>query len=127
MSELSDEVERPISSEEINAVKRIIAEREVKRRRVTEVINRVMTQIEQKEKTCEKILMNVKDYGMVRKYLGMDMDVETNADILRTGRMATYCGAGVYVSRGCMKMAGVANLPDGADGCMQVLYDVGDG
>lgn len=123
MSILNDAVNAGITDVEVNRVLRTMAEKEIKRIRASAVIGNVMAEVEKMDKNCKKVFMNAEDYAVLKKHLGFDMDIETQGAALRDGKLATYCGAEIRVSRAFLNPVGVPEMPVEAEGCLQVILE----
>lgn len=123
MSKLKDLVDSSITDLEMQSALRVITTREIKRERVHTVLGDVMGDIEKTDRTCKKIIMSAEDYHIMRKHLRTELEIETEAVVLSTGKMATYYGAEIRVSKGFEDgMVGVPEVPE-ADGTLIVLKE----
>lgn len=124
MSRLEDVISSSIADLEVQAVLRCLAEREVKKERVREVLGEAMGNIEARGRICRTLLMSAEDYFIVRKYMRSNLEIETEATVLRTGKMATYYGVAIIVTKGFEDgVVGVPVIPE-ADGTLIVLKEV---
>jgi hypothetical protein len=124
MSKLKDLVDSSITDLEVQSVLRVIATKEIKRERVHTALGDVLCDIEKTNKTCKAIIMSAGDYQVMRKHLRQELEIETEAAVLSTGKMATYYGAEIRVFKGFEDgMVGVPNVPE-ADGALIVLKEV---
>jgi hypothetical protein len=123
MSGLGDVVNAPITDDEVNQVLRVIAIKGIRQGRAIDALGKVMTEIEKQDKTCRKIIMCAEDFFILRQHLRERLDIISDYRILKTGKMAVYCGADIIVSHGFENMVGVPEFPVKAEGSLQILEE----